>query len=113
MVEILAADDAVGAEDRIVDVAGMRQGAGMRCRGPPPGSRAADLGDDQRLAGIRSFVRDRAEPFRAADPLELEEEDVGPPLVEPPINEIVRLQDSRVAGPHPLREAQLTDPSQL
>ena len=107
MVEILAADDAVVTKDRIVDIAGLRQCAGMRRSGTPPGGRSADLGDDQRLAGIRGFVRNRAEPFRAADPFEIEEENVGATLVEPPIDVVVRLQDSLVAGADLMREMQL------
>ena len=91
MVEILAADDAVVAEDRIVDIAGLRQCAGVRCRRTPSGGRSADLGDDQRLAGIRSLLGNCAEPVRAADPLEIEEEDVGAALVEPPVDVVVSL----------------------
>ncbi len=81
MVEVLAADDAVVAEDRIVDIAGLRQCAGVRGRGAPPGGRPAYLGDNQRLAGICGLLGNRAEPFRVADPFEIEEEDVGAALV--------------------------------
>src|SRR5438067_13489268 len=98
MVEILAADDAVVAEDRIIDIAGLRQCAGMRGRGTASGRRPADLGDDQRLAGICGLVRNRAEAIGAAYSFEIEEEDVGAALVEPPIDVVVSLQDSLVAG---------------
>ena len=107
MVEVLAADDAVVAEDRIVDIAGLRQCAGVRGRSTPPGCRSADLGDDQRLAGIRGLVGNGAEPFRAANSLEVKEEDVGAALVEPPIDIVMSLQNSLVAGADLMREIQL------
>ena len=64
VVEVLAADDAVMPEDRVVDRARPGQRAGMRRGGAPAGVGAADLGDDHRLAGPRRLVGDRAEAGR-------------------------------------------------
>ena len=59
------------------------------------------------LPASRGLVGNGAEPFRAADPFEIEEEDVGAALVEPPIDVVVSLQDSLVAGADLMREIQL------
>ena len=110
MVEILAADDAVMAEDRVVDRAGMSQRTGMRGGGAPPGLRAADLGDDDRFAGGRGLVGDGAEPGWVADPFEVSEKDVGAAAVEQPVDIIMRFQADLVAGAGLVGEAQLPWP---
>ena len=107
MVEILAANYAVVTEDRIIDIARLRQCPGVRRCRTSSGSRSADLGDDQRLAGIRGLVGNRPEAVGAPDPLEIKEEDVGIPLVEPPVDIVVRLQDGLVAGADLMREIKL------
>ena len=58
VVEVFAADDAVMAEHRVVDRARLRQRPGMRGGGAATGVGAADLGEDQRLAGLRGLVGD-------------------------------------------------------
>jgi len=110
VVEILAADDAVMAEDRVVDDAGMRQRAGMRGRGTPPGVRSPDLGDDHRLAGLGGLVGNGAKAVGPANALEIKQENVGAALVEPPIDVIVRLKDRLVAGADLVGKAQLPIP---
>src|SRR5437660_12739028 len=96
------------AEDRVVDGAGMRQSAGMRGGSAPSGIRSADLGDNQRLAGLRRLPGYGAETVGAADPLEIDEEDVGAARVEPPIHVVVRFKDRLVAGADLVGEAQLS-----
>ncbi len=86
------------AEDRVVDDPGMRERAGMRGGGAAAGVGAADLGDDQRLAGGGRLVGDGAETVGAADRFEIEQKDVGAAVVERPIDIVVRFEDRLVAG---------------
>ena len=111
VVEILAVDDAVMAKDRVIDIAGLRQRAGMRGRGTAPGGRPANFGDDQRLAGRCRFIGDRAEAIGAADPFEVEQKDFGIALVEPPIDVVVGFEHGLIAGADLVREMQLLVPA--
>ena len=79
----------------------------MRGRGAAPGIGAADLGDDQRLAGRGRLVGDGAETVGAGDRFEVEQEDVGAAMVERPVDIVVRLEDRLIAGADLIGEAQL------
>ena len=91
MVQIFAAHDAVMPEDRVVDRTRMRQRAGMRGGGAPPGLGAADLGEDQGFAGSRGLVGDGAEAGRVAYAFEIGEEYVCTACVDQPIDLIMCL----------------------
>ncbi len=98
VIEVLAANDAVMAEDRVVDRPGMRQRAGVRSGGAAPGIGAANLGCNQRLAGGGSFVGNGAEMVGSADRLEIKQKDVGAAMVERPVDIVVGFEDRLVAG---------------
>src|SRR5713101_4263893 len=83
----------------------------MRGGSTASGRRPADLGDDHGLAGQGRFCRDLAKAVGVADALEIEEEDVNAAFIEPPIDVIVRLQHSLIAGAHLVRKTQLFGPA--
>src|SRR5215831_3669761 len=107
MVEILTADDAMMAKDRVVDVSRLRHRAGMRGGSAPSGGRATHLGDDQRLARLGGLLGDGAEPVRPTNAFEIEQKNVDAAFVEPPIDIVGRFEDRLVAGADLMREAQL------
>ena len=111
MIEVFAADDAVMAEDRIVDRSGIRQGAGMRGRGAPARLGAADLGEDHRLPGLRCLFGDGAEARRVLDAFEIGDEDIGAAGIDQPIEVIVRFQANLVAGAGLVGKTQLPGPA--
>src|SRR5690349_12299200 len=68
---------------------------------------APDLGEDQRLAEPRGFLRDGAEPPGIADPFEIAHEDVGAAGVEHPVEIVVRFEHGLVTGADLVGELEL------
>src|SRR5262249_23074844 len=111
VVEVLATDNAVVAEDRIVDRPRISQRTGVRSGGAPACLRTADLRDDDRLSGLSRLVRYGTEPRGITDTLKVGEKDIGTARIEQPVHIIMRLEAGLVAGARLIGETQLPRPA--
>ena len=99
-------DDAGLPEQRVDDPVRLRQGAGVRRRGPRAGLRAAGLDGDDRLAA-RDAARDPREPDGIPEALEVEEDHLGPRVFRPVLDEIVSGDVRLVADRDERRDAEI------
>ncbi len=104
LLESSRADDPGLAQESVDDLVRLRERPGVRARRARPGARAARLDGDDRLAS-RNAPGDPREADRVAEALEVEQDDVGPRVLGPVLDQVVardvRLVSDRDEGRDP------------
>ena len=108
---IFAGQDAVAAKHRVVRARrpGQRRGVGSRGRGR--GLRAADLGEDERLAEIRGARGDPQQLLGRAHTLQECEHDRGLVVLHEPGGDVHRVEPRFVPGAHDVTEVERLGPT--